>query len=388
MINPQNTFCSLLQQRPVHRVPVEILAEIFLLMRDSSAISSASTRCNHSQIYVANLALLCITAMCLHWHIVATNFSALWNNIVFSTLMASLVQCTELFLGYMKSCMLYIYISAPTLTPAISSTMHKVFIKISSESHRIWVFEFFAIPRMRILYAYWENPVTNTHWVPVIRDSEPALSCGPFPQVESMLLSSPIWYPGVVPCLKNLEIWNIRSVMCLSSLLHTLGGCLALESLRLHSYRQFVGEGSSDVQTLPNLYRLHLFSCKSAPILASLHLPLLTHPLAIFDSDPHEDILHHLQSQQGAMYLKGISMLCVVLNMRNSHYSVAAYHQDGQMCLYLGVSTVSHLFRWQWIHESMETIALFRPFSQVASLSITTHWGQRGCYPGGKLRVY
>ena len=161
----------------------------------------------------------------------------------------------------------------------------------------------------------------------------------------------------------------------LSSLLRALENCPALESLTLQGYRQFVDDGSQlDVPAtvLPNLRRFQLYSCDSGPILASLHLPSLAHPLVIFDSDPYEDILHHLRRQCGAMYLEGVSTLRLVLNMGNSHYSVAAYREDGRMTLYLGVSTVSHLSRWRWIRESMDTITSFGPFSQVTSLSITT----------------
>lgn len=107
------------------------------------------------------------------------------------------------------------------------------------------------------------------------------------------------WYPGIAPCLKSLELRNNDGAASLSPLLRALGECLVLESLTLQGYRQFVDEDSDvPVTTLSELHRLHLFSCNSAPILASLHLPSLTHPLLIFDSDPREDILSHLQRQQ------------------------------------------------------------------------------------------
>jgi len=374
MASSRSALYRLFQRSPIHRMPTEVLIEIFLLVRDGSIITSPSTTLHHDQIYVANLALFQMTAVCSRWRLVAVDFGLLWNNIAFSTLKASSIQCAELFLGRTKGCALYVYISAATLldTHAISPTMHELLVKISSESYRVRVFDFFATERTKVLYTYWADPVINLHRIRGIRGSELASSCR-FPRVESMSLSSPTWYPGIAPCLKNLKLRNNDRSVSLSSLLRALGECPVLESLRLQGYRQFVDEDSPDtlVTTLPNLHHLRLFFCNSAPILASLHLPSLIHPLVILDSDPRDDILRHLQRQHGASYLKNISKLRVVLDMGNSQYSIAAYREDGRMNLYLGVSTLSYLLRWQWIRESLEMITSFGPFSQVTSLSIT-----------------
>ena len=295
---------------------------------------------------------------------------------MFSTLETSSIQCAELFLGRTKSCALHVYISAPALldSHAIPAPMHRLFFKISSESHRIRVFEFFATPRTSILYTYWANPAKDIHRILGAGDATPS-ACVAFPLVESMRLSSPAWHPTVAPHLKNLDLRSNDTHVSLSSLLRALGGCPALESLTFQGYRQFLDENPPDppVTTLPKLHRLRLFSCNSAPILAFLRLPSLTHPLVIFDSEPHEDLLRCLpQRQPGAPYLKGVSKLRVALNVGNSQYTVAAYREDGRMTLYLGVSTTSQLFKWRWIRESMETIASFDPFSEVTGLSITT----------------
>jgi len=360
----------------VHGIPAEVLAEIFLLVRDGSTASSASTTSAHDQVHTGNLALIRITAVCLRWRLVATDLSVLWSNIAFSTLKTSSVQCAELFLGRTKRCTICIYISAPVLlnAPTALPLVHKLFLKISSESHRIRVFDFLATPRTSALYGYWTNLTINPHRIPEIGETVP-LGHSVFPLAESMRLSSPSWYPGVAPCLKNLDLRNDNNTASITSLLHALEGCPALESLTLQGYRQFIDEHSPNtpVTTLPKLHRLHFFFCNSAPILASLRLPSLTHPLAIFDSDPHEDLLHYLpQRQLGAPYLDGVSKLRVVLNIGNSQYSVSAYREDGRTNFCLGVSSVSHLFRWQWIRESMETITSFDPFSGVTSLSIST----------------
>lgn len=356
-------------------MPAEVLAEIFLLVRDGSAASSASTAIGHDPVYTGNLALLRVTAVCLRWRLVASDLSALWNNIAFSTLKPTSIQCAELFLGRTKSCNLYVYISAPALpdTPATSALMRKLFFRISSESHRVRGFDFITTPRTSILYTYWTNPAISSHRIPGVGNTIPS-SCDAFPIVESMRLSSPSWFPSFAPCLKILDLRSNDNSTSLRTLLHALGGCPALESLTLQGYRNFVDEGSPDapVTTLPNLRRLHVFSCNSTPILAFLRLPSLAHPLVLFDSNPHEDLLRSLpQRQSGAPYLEGVSKLRVVLNMGNSQYSIAAYREDGRMNLYLGASMVSHISRWQWIRGSMEAVASFGPFSEVTALSIT-----------------
>ena len=246
------------------------------------------------------------------------------------------------------------------------------------------VFGLFATPETNILYMYWADPAINPHWIPGIRDDDPAPSYSQFPQVESMKLSSPAWYPGVAPRLKSLDLRIDNSTASLNSLLCTLEDCPVLEFLTLQGYHQFVDEDSPDVSVaaLPNLHRLHLFSCNSVPILASLHLPSLTHPLVIFDSNPRGTILPHLQRHHDTLYLKGVSKLRVELNMGNSHYSVSVYHDDGRMNLFLGISTVSHLPRERWIHESMEAIMSFSPFSKATSLSITADVDFSSLSPG------
>lgn len=352
-----------------------MLTEIFLFVRDNSAFCSTSSTSDHGPVYAGNLALLCVTAVCPRWRLVATNFSILWNNIAFSTLKISSIQCAELFLGRTKGCILRIYISAPALldTPVILIQVHRLLFKISSESHRVRVLDLLATPRTSVLYAYWANPRTNQRWIPRI-DDVTASSCGAFPLVESMRLSSPSWYP-VAPCLKNLDLRSNGNGGSLSSLLHALGGCPALEILTLQGFRRFIDEDSfqAPATTLSKLHRLHIFFCNSAPILAFLQLPSLTHPLVIFDSDPREGLLRCLpQGRPGVPYLEGVSKLNVVLNMRNSQYSVAAYREDGRMKLYLGVSMVSHQFRWQWIRGSMEAVASSDPLSETTAMSITT----------------
>ena len=266
----------------IHMVPAETLAEIFLLMRDSSTVSSISATRDHSQVHAGNFALLRMTAVCPRWRLVAINSSVLWNNIVFFTLEISSIRCAELFLGRTKHCALYIYISAPALldTPLTSAPMHNLFVWISSESHRVRAFDFFATPKMNILYTYWAGPAINSRRIQGTRSDITVHSCTPFPQAENMRLSSPTWYvPGMAPCLKSLELRNNNGTASLSPLLRALGECLVLESLTLQGYRQFVDEDSDvPMTTLSELHRLHLFSCNSAPILASLHLPSLTHP--------------------------------------------------------------------------------------------------------------
>ena len=139
----------------IHTVPAETLAEIFLLVRDSLTVSSISATRDHGQVHAGDFALLRMTAVCPRWRLVAINSSVLWNNIVFSTLGISSIRCAELFLGRTKNCALYIYISAPALpvTPSTSASMHNLFVGISSESHRIRAFDFFATPKTNILYT-------------------------------------------------------------------------------------------------------------------------------------------------------------------------------------------------------------------------------------------
>ena len=346
-----------------------------MLMRDGSTVSPAQMASDHDPVYAGNFSLLRLTAVCVRWRLVAAGFGALWNNIAFSTLKTTSIQCAELFLGRTKSCHLYVYISAPALlsTLATSAPMHKLFFKISSESHRVRVLDFIATPRTSILYTYWTNPAINPHRIPGVGDLIPS-NPSVFPVAETMRLSSPSWYPSFAPRLKVLDLRSSDNNASFSTLLHALGGCPILESLTLQGYRHFVDEDSSEVlvTALSRLRRLHIFSCNSALILASLRLPSLTHPLVIFDSDPHEDILRSLPERQpGAPYLEDISKLRVVLNMGSSQYSVAAYREDGRMNLYLGVSTVSWLSRWRWIRGSMEAVTSFDPFSGVTTLSIT-----------------
>ena len=364
------------KQLSIHRMPAEILVEIFLFVRNDPIISPASATRDHGQICTGNFALLRVTAVCVRWRLVAADFGALWNNVAFSTIKISSIRCAELFLGRTKSCMLHVYVSAPILphSPPISALIRKLFINISSESHRVQVLDFFATSRTNILYTYWTNLAMSSHWIPEIRDDDTIPFCSQFPRVESMRLSSPVWYPGVAPCLKSLELQNDNGTASLSFLLRALENCPALESLTLQGYRQFVDDGSQlDVPAtvLPNLRRFQLYSCDSGPILASLHLPSLAHPLIIFDSNPHGTILRHLKRQDGAPYLKAVSKLRVELSMGSSHYSIAAHREDGRMSLYLGISTVPHLPKSRWIHESMDTVTSFGPFSQITSLSIT-----------------
>lgn len=376
VINPRGGLHRSLKRPFVHRIPAETLTEIFLLVRDGSTVSSACTGSSHDLVCAGNFALLRVTATCLRWRLVAANSSLLWNKIAFSTRKAASVQCAELFLGRTKDCVLCVYISAPILpdTPAMWAPMHRLFLKISSQSHRVRVFEFFATPKTSIIYVYWTNPRINQQWTPGIDSAIPS-ACSAFPLVESMKLSSPSWCPSIAPCLKYLDLRSNGGDGSLSSLLHALEGCPVLEFLTLQGYRQFDDENSSyaPVTTLPKLHRLQIFFCNSAFILAFLHLPSLTHPLVIFDSDPHEGLLRCLpQGQPGAPYLEGVSELHVVLNMGNSQYSVTAYREDGRTSLYLGVTTVSHPFRREWIRGSMEAIASFAPFSKATSISIAT----------------
>ena len=368
------SWYRLFQRPPIHRIPAEIFTEIFMLVRDSLIDSSAPTSRDIDQLHAANLALFRITAVCFHWRLVATGFGALWSNIVFSTLKSSSIQCAKLFLGRTKRSALCVYVSAPVLpdTPTNLATIDKLVSDISRESDRVRIFHFSATSWSNDLYMYWMDPVETSHQLPGNTSVKSAALCRPFPQLESMSLSSPIWYPNIAPRLKDLELRNNGGTASLKLLLCNLGQCPELGSLVLQGYRQFVDEDHSRVVTiLPKLYRLHLFSCTPALILASLHLPSLTHPLIISDSDPHENILCNLPWQHGARYLEGVSKLRVVFDAGNSRYSLSAYREDGRMTLYLTSSAVSHLSRFRWIHESIEAITSFGPFSQAMSLSVT-----------------
>jgi len=271
--------------------------------------------------------------------------------------------------------MLSVYISDRGTYPIASRYVESVIKKVAAESERIKICDLFSYSPA--FWSYWVHPAPNVHQL--VLGGGNAVNVNPFgaklTQLRSITsLSCGLWPLGESQHLTSAQIRNDDRPILLNTFLDAFRGCETLESLILHGFNTLLpSDAPPAVLSLPNLQRLHLFSCDSTVLLGHIKFVSLSEPLMIFNSIPYQDILRSIpQSYHSAAFLQNLGKLQVALNARRSQYSVAAYRNDGRLALYIGVSGVAHWLRWGWIRASLDAVARFRPFSTVDALSFAT----------------
>ena len=256
---------------------------------------------------------------------------------------------------------------------AISSQSHRFLTcDFSPTSHSFWNYWSFPAPKLRKLTIQG----LGTESTPIFRGQSPSL------ESITLLQYSP-WPLSNYPSLQQVDLRNRGRNVSLSSLLHALGGCEALEELALHEYANLSNEAPQlPITPLPRLFKVNFFSCDAALILEHLETPSLEGPVVIFDSKPGEDILHSLPRNQHMTppYLQGITELHVVLCSYSGQYCIAGHREDGSIALYIGVCGVNHWSRWTWVRASIAAVASFAHFFSTQNLVFST---DTPCIPWG-----
>ena len=360
--------------RPIDKLPTEILCKIFF---NATKFLYTIFDPTYLSPHRTNSTLLKITAVCKHWRSIALECAILWTDIAFSTSTWSTIQCAQLFLDRSKEAALSVYIwnSKPAENPEIARSSDKLLQSISAQSHRIYTCHLSS--HFPNFWRYWASPAPNLRKLLVQGHGPraPPAFRGEFPRLKAITLHfCSTWPLGNYTTLTHAELRNHNLRATLESLLNTLTGCTALESVILEKYMNLErGFPHLTPIILPRLQKIDFVSSDSALILEHLNAPSLRGPVAIYDQNPQQDILRSLPiPQRDTLYFQGITSLVVCLNMDSSYNFVAGLRGEGSTALYVGAYSVPRSAKSNWIRLSFASVASFPPFSKIRTLTLVT----------------
>ncbi|KAI0326000.1 hypothetical protein GY45DRAFT_166530 [Cubamyces sp. BRFM 1775] len=231
------------KRRPIHRLPTEILGNIFQHTLPSNGVDLSDSYEEGPRMYSERRMRILITQVCGQWRTIAFGMAAFWNVIDMTTSQWSLAcyersKCAPL--NVFAQYPLYNTVGTPLWTNG--ARIRELFIEIPFGHRSVVPTELPAIlppvPNLECLTLY-----TRSEHCSVDRpgiDSTPRPRVFPYPplRLTKLILYNPCWIPGGIPLGQLTHLWISEGTeFQMQSLLIFLDQCTSLEKLILADVR-------------------------------------------------------------------------------------------------------------------------------------------------------